>query len=95
MVLTDFSLEQLEGIMYIIGGVFAIVLFSLSFYAYTQSHAKRILYASLAFIFIFIYVSFETVETFFPVFDSSFPDTITASIITLVLILFFLAMVKN
>ena len=95
MFLTSPFFEQVEGVMYIISGIFAFILLSLSLYAYRQSHAKRILYASFAFIVIFIYISFEAVEIFFPIVDASIPDITFASLLTIVLFFFFLSAVKN
>ncbi|HZL23277.1 MAG TPA: hypothetical protein VFC05_08125 [Nitrososphaeraceae archaeon] len=89
------SLELLEGTIYIICGIFAIVLLSLSFYAYVQSRVKRILYASFAFVFFVIYLFFEGLENFFPIFDSSYADVIASVITAAVLALFFLTIVKK
>lgn len=93
---TPYSIfEQIEGTFYIIGGILASILLGLSINAYLKSRAKRILYAAIAFAFFSINLFFEASESFFPVLDSSLADAIFASILTLVLILFFLAIVKK
>jgi hypothetical protein len=89
------SLELLEGTIYIICGILASILLSLSFYAYVQSHVKRILYASFAFVFFAIYLFYEGMENFFTIFDSSYADVIASVITAVVVTLFFLSIVKK
>lgn len=88
--------DYLEGIAYFASGILASILLALSIYAYQKKYVKKILYAVVAFAFFTGYLFFEALEVFYP-FLASFPivDVAAASITTLVLIFFFLAVVKK
>jgi hypothetical protein len=88
--------EYLEGFVYFISGIFASILLALSIYAYRKRGIKKILYAVLAFAFFTSYLFFEAFENFYPtILETSYTDIAVASITTLVLVLFFLAIVKK
>ncbi len=88
--------EYLEGFVYFISGILASILLALSIYAYRKKYVKKILYAVIAFTFFTIYLFFESFENFYPtILESAYTDIEAASITTLVLTLFFLAIVKK
>ena len=88
--------EYLEGFVYFISGILASILLTLSVYAYRKRYVKKILYAVIAFAFFTGYLYFESFENFYPaILESAYTDIEAASIITLVLTLFFLAIVKK
>jgi hypothetical protein len=97
----DFNLqislvEQLEGITYLISAILASILLALSVYAYKKKYVKKILYAVFAFVFFAGYLFFEGLENFYPFLETSYEiDLFTASLTTLVLIFFFLAIIKK
>ena len=82
--------------MYFVSGVLASMLLALSIYAYKKKYVKKILYAIMAFAFFTIYLFFESLEVFYPILASApIVDVGAASITTLVLIFFFIAIVKK
>jgi hypothetical protein len=88
--------EYLEGLIYFVSGILASVLLALSIYAYKKKYVKKILYAVLAFVFFTSYLFFEAFEFFYPtILETSYTDLAAASITTLVLVFFFLAIVKK
>ena len=88
--------DYLEGFTYFISGILASILLALSIYAYKKKYVKKILYAIMAFAFFTSYLFFEGLEVFYPILESSpILDVGAASITTLVLIFFFLAIVKK
>ena len=89
------ALEHLEGFVYVLSGIFSSILLALSIYAYRKRYIKKILYAVFAFISFTIYLFFEAFENFYPILETSYTDIAAASITTLVLLFFFLAIVKK
>jgi len=88
--------EHLEGITYFISACLASILLALSIYAYKKKYVKKILYAVFAFAFFAIYLSFESIENFYHfLIPASGLDLFAASLTTLVLLFFFLAIVKK
>ena len=88
--------EYLEGIIYFLSGILASILLALSIYAYRKKYVKKILYAIMAFTFFTSYLFFEALEVFYPILESfHIVEIATASITTLVLIFFFLAIIKK
>jgi len=88
--------EQLEGITYFISTFLASLLLALSIYAYKKKYVKKILYAVFAFAFFATYLFFEALENFYHfLIPSSWLDLFAASLTTVVLIFFFLAIVKK
>jgi hypothetical protein len=94
--LTSIIFDQIEGIIYLSSAILASILFALSVSAYRKRFVKKILCAVSAFGFFAFYLFFEAFEAFTPELNSYFGvDLFAASIITLVLIFFFLALVKK
>ena len=88
--------EYLEGFAYFVSGILSSILLALSIYAYRKKYVKKILFAVMAFGFFSIYLYFEASEVFFPVLATlPLVDVIAAAITTLVLIFFFLAIIKK
>jgi len=88
--------EYLEGFAYFVSGILSSILLALSIYAYRKKYVKKILFAVMAFAFFSIYSYFEASEVFFPVLATlPLVDVIAATITTLVLIFFFLAIIKR
>jgi hypothetical protein len=88
--------DHLEGITYFISACLASILLALSIYAYKKKYVKKILYAVFAFAFFAIYLSLESVENFYHfLIPYSGLDLFAASLTTIVLIFFFLAIVKK
>jgi hypothetical protein len=88
--------EHLEGITYFISAFLASILLALSIYAYKKKYVKKILYAVFAFAFFAGYLFFEAIENFYHfLIPSSALDLFAASLTTIVLIFFFLAIVKK
>jgi len=88
--------EHLEGITYFISACLASILLALSIYAYKKKYVKKILYAVFAFAFFAGYLFFESMENFAHfLIASSGLDLFAASLTTIVLIFFFLAIVKK
>ena len=90
------SFEQLEGFTYLISAVLASILLALSIYAYKKKYVKKILYAVFAFVFFAGYLFFEALENFYPFLETATGiDLFAASLTTVVLIFFFLAILKK
>jgi hypothetical protein len=88
--------EQFEGITYLISTILASTLLALSLYAYKKKYVKKILYAVFAFVFFALYLFFEGLENFYPSLETfSGVDLFVASLTTVVLIFFFLAIIKK
>lgn len=88
--------EQFEGITYLISTILAGTLLALSVYAYKKKYVKKILYAVFAFVFFALYLFFEGLENFYPFLETfSALDLFVASLTTVVLIFFFLAIIKK
>ena len=88
--------EYLEGFVYFVSGILSSILLALSIYAYRKKYVKKILFAVMAFAFFTFYLYFEASEVFFPVLASlPIVDVIAAAITTLVLMFFFLAIIKK
>ena len=89
-------MEQFEGITYFISAILASILLALSVYAYKKKYVKKILYAVFAFVFFALYLFFEGLENFYPFLETySVIDLFVASLTTVVLIFFFLAISKK
>ncbi|MGE5634705.1 MAG: hypothetical protein ACM3VV_05695 [Deltaproteobacteria bacterium] len=90
------AIGYLEGFVYLLSGIFSSILIALSIYAYRKRYIKKILYAVFAFVSFTIYLFFEAFENFYPtILETSYTDIAAASITTLVLIFFFLAIIKK
>ncbi len=88
--------EHLEGYTYLVSAILATVLLALSIYAYKKKYVKKILYAVFAFLFFAVYLFFESFENFFEFLEpASGIDLFAASLTTLVLLFFFLAVLKK
>lgn len=90
------NIDQIEGIIYFLSGILSTIISALSIYAYRKKGVKKILYAVFAFVFFTFYLFFEALEDFYPILESnSVLDLFSASITTLVTLLFFLAIIKK
>jgi len=88
--------EHLEGYTYLISALLASVLLALSIFAYKKKYVKKILYAVFAFLFFAVYLFFEGFENFFEFLQPpSGIDLVVASLTTIGLIFFFLAIIKK
>jgi hypothetical protein len=76
-------------------GVFALILLSISLLAYYRSRQRRLLFVSGAFGLYFIKIITEHLDLFFPNLETSFLDILLAFIDFIILLLFFLAIIKN
>jgi len=87
--------EYLEGFVYFISGILSSILLALSIHAYRKKYVKKILFTVMAFAFFSIYLYFEASEIFLPVLATLPLDLTAAAITTLVLMFFFLAIIKK
>jgi len=92
----NFNYQYAEGLIYLFSGILSAILLALSITAYRKRFVKKILYAIIAFGFFSFYLYFESLEAFYPELHL-YPglDIFAASIVTLVLIFFFLAIIKR
>ncbi|MGD1836600.1 MAG: hypothetical protein ACPKPY_00895 [Nitrososphaeraceae archaeon] len=87
--------KELEGYIYLISAILSAILMALSISAYRKRYVKKILLAIFAFASFTVYLSLESLEVFYPPIESMYTETVAASITLLVLILFFLAIIKK
>jgi len=76
-------------------GLFALVLLSISLLAYYRSRQRRLLFVSGAFGLYFIKIITENLDLFIPNLENSVWDLLLAFINFIILLLFFLAIVKR
>lgn len=96
MIFQFLNIEQLEGIIYFLSGILSTIISALSIYAYRKKGVKKILYAVFAFVFFTFYLFFEALEDFYSIIEfNSFLDLFAASITTLVILFFFVAIIKK
>ncbi|HEU13114.1 MAG: hypothetical protein ACP5G5_01605 [Thermoplasmata archaeon] len=88
----ELGLDPAE-ILRIGSGIFSLVLFSISFYAYLRNRDRRLLFVSGAFGLYFVRVILEHLDIFIPNFDLGILDLLLSIIDFLILLLFFLAIV--
>ncbi|CAN5437388.1 hypothetical protein BH18THE1_BH18THE1_01600 [soil metagenome] len=86
--------DVVAGMLYVIGGVFSLVLLGLSISAYRNSGLKKILYATLAFALFSFFLFYEYIEQAYKL-DSPLTDLALPSMTLAILVLFFLAVVKK
>ena len=88
--------DQLEGTIYFSSAILSSILLGLSISAYRKRAVKKILFAIAAFAFFVFYLFFEAFEEFTPQIQEYVGlDIFVASLTTLVLIFFFLALIKK
>jgi hypothetical protein len=76
-------------------GLFALILLFISLLAYYRSRQRRLLFVSGAFGLYFIKIITEHIDFFIPNIETSVLDLLLAGIDFIILLLFFLAIVKN
>jgi len=76
-------------------GLFALVLLSISLLAYYRSRQRRLLFVSGAFGLYFIKIITENLDLFIPNLENSVWDLLLAFINFIILLLFFLAIIKR
>ncbi|HKX20562.1 MAG TPA: hypothetical protein VJM74_02700 [Nitrososphaeraceae archaeon] len=86
--------DLVENILYVGGTIFAAILVALSISAYRNTHLKKILYATIAFLLFGIFLFYEYLEYAIPL-DNPFTDILLPSMALSILVLFFLAIVKK
>ncbi|MGI0033492.1 MAG: hypothetical protein ACRD97_09525 [Nitrososphaeraceae archaeon] len=86
--------DLMEGMIYVAGGVFSILLLGLSISAYRNSGLKKLLYAISVFALFSIFLFYEYIEHTYR-FDTPITDLVFPSMALAILVLFFLAVVKK
>jgi len=76
-------------------GLFALILLFISLLAYYRNRQRRLLFVSGAFGLYFVKVIAEHLDLFIPNIETSFLDLLLAFIDFVILLLFFLAIVKS
>jgi len=76
-------------------GLFALVLLSISLLAYYRSRQRRLLFVSGAFGLYFIKIITENLDLFIPNLENSVWELLLAFINFIILLLFFLAIIKR
>jgi len=76
-------------------GLFALMLLAISLLAYYRNRQRRLLFVSGAFGLYFIKIITEHLDLFFPNLETSFLDLLLAFIDFIILLLFFLAIIKR
>ena len=87
-------IEFAEGILYVIGTIFAAILIALSISAYRNTQLKKLLYAIFAFLFFGIFLFYEFLEHSIAL-DNPFTDIVIPLMSVCILVLFFLAIVRK
>ncbi len=86
---------EIEGIIKVIIVVFALLLLTVSISAYKRLRIKKMAYAAGAFSLFAIQLLYEYLEQHFHFLDLPYPDIILASITLAIVVLFFIAILKN
>jgi hypothetical protein len=86
--------DLVESLLYVVGTIFAAILIALSISAYRNTHLRKLLYASLAFLLFGVFLFYEYLEHSIPL-DNPFTDIILPSMALSILVLFFLAIVNK
>jgi hypothetical protein len=76
-------------------GLFALILLFISLLAYYRSRQRRLLFVSGAFGLYFVEIITEHLDLFLPNLETSFLDLLLAFINFVILLLFFLAIIKK
>jgi hypothetical protein len=76
-------------------GLFALILLFISLLAYYRNRQRRLLFVSGAFGLYFVKVITKHLDLFLPNLETSFMDLLLAFIDFLILLLFFLAIIKS
>jgi hypothetical protein len=76
-------------------GLFALILLFISLLAYYRNRQRRLLFVSGAFYLYFVKVIAKHLDLFLPNLETSFMDLLLAFIDFLILLLFFLAIIKS
>jgi len=86
--------DAIEISLYVLGSVFSAVLTALSISAYLKTGLKKLKYAVVAFALFSGFLVYEIMETLFSL-DNPYTDIIIPSSVLVILIFFFLAVVKK
>jgi hypothetical protein len=86
--------DAIEISLYVLGSVFSAVLTALSISAYLKTGLKKLKYAVVAFALFSGFLVYEIMETLFSL-DNPYTDIIIPSSALVILIFFFLAVVKK
>jgi len=89
------NLKGIESIVQLSILGFSLFLLGLTIKAYTVSHLKKILFAAAAFGLFSVYLFFEYAEATFDWFEDAESEIISTSIFLVILILFFVAIIKK
>ena len=88
--------DTIEGIIYVIGAIFSVILVALSISAYKNTGIKKIKYAIVAFGLFVAFLLYEYLEqTFKASFNTPYTDIIIPSMGLTIVVLFFLAIVRK
>jgi len=90
-------IEQLDiaELLKLGSGLFALILLAISLLAYYRNRQRRLLFVSGAFALYFIQIITEHLDIFLPNLENSFLDLLLAFIDFIILLLFFLAIIKK
>jgi hypothetical protein len=90
-------IEQLDiaELLRLGSGLFALILLAISLLAYYRNRQRRLLFVSGAFALYFIQIITEHLDIFLPNLENSFLDLLLAFINFIILLLFFLAILKK
>ena len=88
--------DTIEGIIYVIGAIFSVILVALSISAYKNTGLKKVKYAIVAFGLFAFFLLYEYLEhTFKTSFNTPSTDIIIPSMGLAIVVLFFLAIVRK
>jgi hypothetical protein len=88
--------DTIEGIIYVIGTIFSVMLLALSVSAYKNTGLKKIKYAIVAFGLFAVFLLYEYLEhAFKESFNTPYTDIIVPSMSLAILVLFFLAIIRK
>jgi hypothetical protein len=87
-------LELIESILYIIGTIFAAILFALSISAYRNTKLRKLLYAIVAFLLFGIFLFYEFLEHSMAL-ENAFTEIVIPFMGVSILVLFFMAIVNK
>lgn len=88
--------DTIEGIIYVIGTIFSVMLLALSVSAYKNTRLKKLKYAIVAFGLFAFFLLYEYLEhAFKESFNTPYTDIIVPSMSLAILVLFFLAIIRK
>jgi hypothetical protein len=87
--------DVIEGIIYVIGTIFSVILLALSISAYRNRGLKKIKYAIVAFALFATFLLYEYLQHTFVSFDTPYSDIILPSMTLAILLFFFLTILTK